>query len=55
MGSEMAERHLKMEGTALHAFGEHAHVQECAVLMLNVDQPLSPYSTIAWFHRPEEG
>lgn len=54
MGSEMAERHLKMEGTALHAFGESAHVQECAVLMLNVDQPLSPYSTIAWFQRPEE-
>lgn len=54
VSSQMPDRLRLMENMASHAFGEHAYVGQCVVAMINVDDSLYPYSTLAIFTRPPD-
>jgi len=52
VSSQVTDRLRLMENMASHAFAENASVGQCVVIMINVDDSLYPYGTLAIFARP---
>jgi len=50
--SQIPDRLRLMENMASHAFSDYLTVGQCVVVMIDVDQPLYPYGTLAIFTRP---
>jgi hypothetical protein len=54
VSSQAPGRHRLMGNMASHAFAENANVSQCVVIMINVDDSLYPYGTLAIFTRPPD-
>lgn len=54
VSSQVPDRLRLMENMASHAFAENANVAQCVVIMINVDDSLYPYGTLAIFTRPPD-
>jgi hypothetical protein len=52
--SQVPDRIQLMQNMAFHAFAQNASVDRCAVIMINVDDSLYPYGTLAIFMRPPD-
>jgi len=52
--SQVPDRLRLMENMGSHAFAENANVGQCVVIMINVDDSLYPYGTLAIFMRPPD-
>jgi len=52
--SQVPDRFRLMQNMASHAFGENANVNQCVVIMINVDDAFYPYGTLAIFMRPAD-
>jgi hypothetical protein len=54
VNSQIPDRLRLMENMASHAFANNARVGQCVVIMINVDDALYPYGTLAVLTRPAE-
>jgi hypothetical protein len=54
VSSQVPDRFRLMENMVSHAFAENARVGQCVVIMINVDDPIYPYDTLAIFSRPSD-
>ena len=52
MSTQIPDRRQLMENLAAQAFAENVDVKQCTVIVLNVDDPLYPYSSLAWSMKP---
>ena len=52
--SQVPDRFRLMENMASQAFADYANVGHCVVVMINVDESLYPYSTLAFFTKPPD-
>jgi hypothetical protein len=52
ISSQIPDRARLMENMASQAFAEHPKIAQCVVIMINVDDSIYPYGTLACFTRP---
>jgi hypothetical protein len=52
METQMSDRYRLMGNIASLAFADNASVARCVVILINVDAPMYPYSTLATFTKP---